>query len=292
MLHSPHDDWIRPLRHITMPNRQVLSANTLIEQNHQALALVKTIEMHKGFVDKLHHHTWHQLIFPIQGLIQTEADQCQFLVPHTTAIFIPAGVCHESIAITNTTFIGLYINPQYGRCHDINDGQRLKQVSMTPFLKELILMIKLQYQAERTTTSHGNTLRLIEVLYDQIHTSESFKFKLLVPKDRRIKMIFEALTEKPDLDLTLSKWGEIVGASERTLSRIFAKEFNTSFALWRQHLRLIQSLPLLESGLSIQNVAHQVGYHNDSSYIKAFKDRFGLTPQQFRLRDHRIYEAR
>jgi len=273
-----------------MPIRQALSANTLIEQNQHALALVKTIEMHKGFVDKLHHHTWHQLIFPIQGLIQTEADEYQFLVPHTTAIFIPAGVCHESIAITNTTFIGLYINPQYGRCHDINNEQRLKQVSMTPFLKELILMIKQQCQAE-IVTSHGKTLRLIEVFYDQIHTSESFKFKLLIPKDRRIKMIFEQLTEKPDLDLTLSKWGEIVGASERTLSRIFAKEFNTSFALWRQHLRLIHSLPLLESGLSIQNVAHQVGYHNDSSYIKAFKERFSLTPQQFRLRDHRIYEA-
>jgi len=273
-----------------MPNRQALSANTLIEQNQHALALVKTIEMHKGFVDKLHHHTWHQLIFPIQGLIQTEAEQCQFLVPHTTAIFIPAGVRHESIAITDTTFIGLYINPEHSRFDERNNGQRLKQVSMTPFFKELILMIKQQCQAERVTP-HGNTLRLIEVLYDQVHTSESFKFKLLIPKDRRIKMIFERLTTRPELDLTLSKWGEIVGASERTLSRLFAKEFNTSFALWRQHLRLIHSLSLLESGLSIQNVAHQVGYQNDSSYIKAFKDRFGVTPQQFRLRDHRIYEA-
>ena len=273
-----------------MPNRQALSANTLIEQNQHALALVKTIEMHKGFVDKLHHHSWHQLIFPIRGLIQTEADQYQFLVPHTTAIFIPAGVSHESIAITDTTFIGLYINPECGQRDERNHEQRLKQVSMTPFLKELILMIKQQCQAE-LATSHANTLRLLEVLYDQIHASESFKFKLLIPKDRRIKVIFERLTEKPDLDVTLSKWGEIVGASERTLSRIFAKEFNTSFALWRQHLRLIQSLSLLESGLSIQNIAHQVGYQNDSSYIKAFKERFGLTPQQFRLRDHRIYEA-
>ncbi|NQZ92658.1 MAG: helix-turn-helix transcriptional regulator [Moritella sp.] len=273
-----------------MPSRQTLSANTLIEQNQHALALVKTIEMHKGFVDKRHHHTWHQLIFPIQGLIQTEAEQCQFLVPHTTAIFIPAGVKHESIAITDTTFIGLYINPEHSRFDERNNGQRLKQVSMTPFLKELILMIKQQCQTE-LATSHGNTLRLIEVLYDQIHTSESFKFKLLLPKDRRIKQIFERLTARPELDLTLSKWAGIVGASERTLSRIFAKEFNTSFTLWRQHLRLIHSLSLLESGLSIQNVAHQVGYQNDSSYIKAFKDRFGLTPQQFRLRDHRIYEA-
>ncbi|MCJ8349586.1 helix-turn-helix transcriptional regulator [Moritella sp.] len=271
-----------------MPTSQNLSANTLITQHQHAPALINTIEMHKGFIDKLHQHHWHQLIFPIRGLIQTEADDYQFLVPHTTAIFIPAGVDHESIAITDTTFIGLYINPDYGRCYTRNAGQQLKQVSMTSFLKELILMIKQQCQLE-PALSHDNILRLLEVLYDQIHTSESFKFKLLIPEDRRIKVIFERLTAQPELDFTLSKWGRIVGASERTLSRIFAKEFNTSFALWRQHLRLIQSLSLLESELSIQSVAHQVGYQNDSSYIKAFKARFAMTPQQFRTRNHRIY---
>ena len=271
-----------------MPTSQTLSANTLITQHQHAPALINTIEMHKGFIDKLHQHHWHQLIFPIRGLIQTEADGYQFLVPHTTAIFIPAVVDHESIAITDTTFIGLYINPDYGRCYTRNAGQQLKQVSMTSFLKELILMIKQQCQLE-PALSHDNILRLLEVLYDQIHTSESFKFKLLIPEDRRIKVIFERLTAQPELDFTLSKWGRIVGASERTLSRIFAKEFNTSFALWRQHLRLIQSLSLLESELSIQSVAHQVGYQNDSSYIKAFKARFAKTPQQFRTRNHRIY---
>lgn len=272
-----------------MPTSQDLSANTLIEQNKRAPVLVKTIEMHKGFIDKYHHHDWHQLIFPIQGLIQTEANDCQFLIPHNTAIFIPAGIIHESIAITATTFIGLYINPQYGRYDDdLNDGKRLKQVSMTPFLKELILMIEQQYQTE-SQFSHDKTSRLLEVLYDQINTSESFKFKQLIPKERRIKIIFERLTTQPDIDLTLSQWGDIVGASERTLSRIFAKEFNTSFALWRQHLRLMYSLSLLESEFSIQNVAHQIGYQNDSSYIKSFKKCFGVTPQQFRLKEHRVY---
>jgi AraC-like DNA-binding protein len=44
----------------------------------------------------------------------------------------------------------------------------------------------------------------------------------------------------------------------------------------------------LATDLSIQNVAHQIGYQNDSSYIKAFKERFGMTPQRFRLGDHGI----
>lgn len=74
-----------------------------------------------------------------------------------------------------------------------------------------------------------------------------------------------------------------MGASERTLSRLFAKEFHTSFQLWRQQIRLICSLSLLDEGFSIQSIADQVGYQNDSSYIKAFKAYFDVTPQKFRV---------
>ena len=108
-------------------------------------------------------------------------------------------------------------------------------------------------------------------------------FQLLLPEDRRLKLIFEALTETPTLDLSLKEWGEKVGASERTLSRLFSKEFNTSFQLWRQQIRLIYSLSLLDEELSIQRIADLVGYQNDSSYIKTFRAYFNVTPQQFRL---------
>ena len=55
-----------------------------------------------------------------------------------------------------------------------------------------------------------------------------------------------------------------------------------SFPLWRQHLRLVSSLNLLETNLSVQEIAFKVGYNADSSFIFAFKKLFQQTPQQYR----------
>ncbi|HFS8461356.1 TPA: AraC family transcriptional regulator, partial [Vibrio cholerae] len=103
-----------------MPSRQikaqpsVMTANQMMAANPSSPALTKTIDMPKGYVDLRHQHTWHQIIFPIKGLLQTQTDHYQHLVPHTSALFVPAGIQHESIALTHTTFVGIYLNPALG----------------------------------------------------------------------------------------------------------------------------------------------------------------------------------
>lgn len=269
-------------RQSTMLTRQidsksgVITSNEMMAANPHSPVLVKTIDMPKGYIDALHQHTWHQIIFPIKGLLQTQTEHYQHLVPHTSALFVPAGVQHESIALSNTIFVGIYLNPEFGATYE----PQVRTIALTPFLNELLQEIRRQCEGE---TSHEEVLHLLAVLHDQILKSNVQTFKLLLPQDRRLKLIFEQLTDEPALSCSLKEWGEKIGASERTLSRLFAKEFNTSFQLWRQQIRLIYSLSLLDEELSIQSIADQVGYQNDSSYIKAFKAYFDVTPQQFRV---------
>ncbi|GLT16817.1 transcriptional regulator [Vibrio zhanjiangensis] len=259
-----------------------LTANEIIAKNPNSPVLVKTIEMSKGYVDSMHYHDWHQIIFPIKGLLQTQSGNYQYLLPHTSALFVPASLKHESIALSSTTFIGIYINPTFGQTYE----DKLRTLYLTPFLKQLLQEIRRTYLYENAI---DQTLRLLDVLHDQVYASEVVTFQLLLPQDRRLKFIFNQLTENPTLDWSLKIWGDKVGASERTLSRLFFKEFNTSFPRWRQHLRLIYSLPLLDEDLPIQIIADKIGYKNDSSYIKAFKSYFDLTPQQFRLNKNHQY---
>lgn len=190
---------------------------------------------------------------------------------------MPAGVAHESIALSHTTFIGIYLNPSFGAPHP----SHVRAMALTPFLNALLREVR--DQCERGVCV-AETQRLLSVLHDQLLKGNTQTFQLLLPQDRRLKLMFDSLSEQPRLAYSLKQWGEIVGASERTLSRLFAHEFNTSFQLWRQQMRLVCSLSLLDEGLSIQSIAYRVGYHNDSSYIKAFKAYFGHTPQQFRQR--------
>ncbi|NOH86238.1 AraC family transcriptional regulator [Vibrio alginolyticus] len=269
-------------RQLTMLTRQidsksgVVTSNKMMDANPHSPVLVKTIDMPKGYIDALHQHTWHQIIFPIKGLLQTQTEHYQHLVPHTSALFVPAGVQHESIALSNTIFVGIYLNPEFGATYE----PQVRTIALTSFLNELLQEIRRQCEGE---TSHEEVLHLLAVLHDQILKRNVQTFQLLLPQDRRLKLIFERLTDEPALSCSLKEWGEKIGASERTLSRLFAKEFNTSFLLWRQQIRLIYSLSLLDESLSIQAIADLVGYQNDSSYIKAFKAYFDMTPQQFRV---------
>lgn len=255
---------------------QDIPANDLISRNAGHSAIVRTMVMGKNEVDRFHKHPWHQLVFPFRGLLQTQVNERKFLVPHTTSIFVPAGIMHESVALTDTQFMGIYINPEYCR----NIEHVVTPIFVTDFIK--LLFIEIQSQFESVSYDHSIQKNLVNVLLDQIESSKVTDFKLLVPKDRRIKKIFESYNNDPSIQYTLDDWSDKVGATKRTLTRLFAKEFDTSFSLWRQHLRLVTSLRLLEEDYSIQEVALSVGYQNDSSYIKAFKARFGITPLAFK----------
>jgi AraC-like DNA-binding protein len=259
-----------------MTTRHIKSANTLISEQANSQAIAKVIAMPKGYVDEWHKHPWHQIIFPFQGILQTKVVDIQFVVPNSGMLFIPADTYHESFVMTDTQFIGIYLNPKMNTLFP----RQTKAVSLNPFLRELLLQI--QDSVTQTNTPNSVISALMTVLSDQIRAGESYDMALLLPTDRRLMSIFNALMNNPQLTTKLCDWAKQVGASERTLSRLFTKELGMTFPLWRQHLRLVSSLNLLETTLSVQEIAFNVGYNADSSFIYAFKKLFKKTPQQYR----------
>ncbi|MBQ4813660.1 helix-turn-helix transcriptional regulator [Pseudoalteromonas luteoviolacea] len=251
-----------------------MDANTLINLNAHKQLVAKSISMPAGYLDDYHQHPWHQVIFPVSGLLQSDIGDLSMVVPHNALLFIPAGTSHKSVAVTQTEFVALYLNPTA----KVPFCRTLKSCLVTPFFKELVLLL-LKTADELDNRAISNLLR---VLNDQINSAANYEIPLLKPTDRRILAIFEQLIEQPATQLTLVKWAQQVGASERTLSRLFAKEFNQSFSAWRQHLRLVLSLGLLTTPRSIQDIALSLGFASDAAYIQAFKALFLSTPHKYR----------
>jgi len=251
-----------------------MDANTLIANNAQKPLVAKTINMPAGYIDDYHRHSWHQIVFPVAGLLQSNIERHSVVLPHNALLYIPAGICHKSVAITHTEFVALYLNPAAQTPFEHSP----KSCLVTPFLKELVLL--LLNTAEHTDSEA--TSNLLRVLNDQVKAALHYEIPLLLPTDRRIQAIFEALIKAPSTRLTLAQWATHVGASERTLSRLFAKEFNRSFSAWRQHLRLVLSLELLTTRRSINDIALSLGFASDAAYIQAFKSLFMSTPHRYR----------
>ncbi|GAA0246061.1 hypothetical protein GCM10009539_34280 [Cryptosporangium japonicum] len=81
---------------------------------------------------------------------------------------------------------------------------------------------------------------------------------------------------------SLPELGRRVGASPRTLSRLFHDELGLTFPEWRTQVRIYHALVLLAEGHDTTRVARRCGWANPSSFIEAFAGLIGVTPGRYR----------
>lgn len=88
----------------------------------------------------------------------------------------------------------------------------------------------------------------------------------------------EILRADPADGRTLAALGREVGASDRTLSRLFKADLGMSFPQWRTQLRLYHALIMLAENTPVTVVAHTCGWSSASAFIDVFRRTFGHTP--------------
>ncbi|MCV5491772.1 helix-turn-helix transcriptional regulator, partial [Escherichia coli] len=66
-----------------------------------------------------------------------------------------------------------------------------------------------------------------------------------------------------------------VGASARTIERLFSKETHLSFGAWRHRHRMLFAVERLAYGENVTRVALEAGYESSSSFIASFRAMFG-----------------
>ncbi|MBO2453631.1 helix-turn-helix transcriptional regulator [Actinomadura barringtoniae] len=124
--------------------------------------------------------------------------------------------------------------------------------------------------------------RLRAVLLDQLRHSPRNPVHLPTPHDSRLAAVCALLHEDPADGRPLARLGAQVGASERTLSRLFREEFHMTFPQWRTQLRLHHALILLAENVPVTVVAHRCGWASASAFIDVFRRTFGHTPGRSR----------
>ena len=83
---------------------------------------------------------------------------------------------------------------------------------------------------------------------------------------------------------TLDTLGEVLGVRKRTLQRELARH-GTSHRDVVNRVRFLRSVELLDqTDLSLDDIAHELGYAGNEKLIRAFRRWSGLTPGEFRRR--------
>ena len=220
-----------------------------------------------------HDHAEHQLIHPSAGVLQVSTSLGTWVVPTHRAVWVPAGVAHSHQAHGPTEMRTLSF-------HESVNPLRLDRptvLAVSPLLREVIAAL-----TEDKSLSARQRENLDRVALDQLRRVEALPLHLPSADDPRLRDITELLLDNPADQRTLAQLGTAVGASERTLSRLFRSRTGMTFPQWRTQLRLHHSLKLLATGSSVTTAATACGYSHTSAFIEAFRHAFGTTPGKYR----------
>lgn len=227
-----------------------------------------------GSVLAPHSHGWSQLVFASEGVMSVSTHSGVWVVPTDRAVWVPREVEH-SIEMTGRVYMRtLYLHPDI--CSELPGGCCVLQVS--PLLRELI-----PYTCDQGVLDgdEPKQTHLLEFLLDQLKTLPSMPLSLPMPRDARALKVAEFVQNDPADTSTLTRLCSIVGASRRTIERIFVKETGLTFGQWRQQVRLLQALKLIAGGYAINTVALEVGYQSASAFITMFRHAMGATPKRY-----------
>ena len=125
-------------------------------------------------------------------------------------------------------------------------------------------------------------LRLAQVLVDQIRLAPRFESYLPFSDDPLLGPILAALQADPGDRRSAAQWAREAGTTERTLSRRCHDQLGVSFNAWRQRLKVVAALALLDEGEPVYRIAERLGYGAPSGFIAMFRRVTGASPMQDR----------
>lgn len=103
--------------------------------------------------------------------------------------------------------------------------------------------------------------------------------------DAQIAQCQEWLADNYKAATPVATMVEMSGLPERSFNRRFFKATGQSPMDYAQSLRLEEAKQMLETtDLSVEAVAHEVGYEDSSSFSRLFRRKTGITPAQYRKR--------
>ena len=219
-------------------------------------------------------------MYAARGVLSVHTERGTSIVPANRVAWTPAGFTHYHRAHSDTDMRILFLPPSLARLAPGHPAVFM----VSGLAREVLLTLTGPGNYDRAARNYDRAAlaRLRRVLVDELHEAHEQPLQLPEPRDDRLQAVAEMLYKQPGDNTSLAELGQAIGASGRTLSRLFHNELGMTFYEWRTQLRIHQALILLADGHDTTHVAHACGWANPSSFIAAFTSIIGTTPGRHR----------
>ena len=232
-----------------------------------------------------HAHAWAQLAYCATGIVQVTAAQSDqaggeitYIVPPSRAVWVAPGARHHITVLEAAEFRTLYIDASVTP----EGWQDCRVMVVSPLLREAIHALD---APGGPPLSAAREQLLCALVLDEITHADTQALGVPLPHpqtgDKRLRALCQAVLRAPSDRATLAEWAADMGASERTMARLFRDELDLSYQQWRRQAILAHALPLLARGQPVSQVAAASGYASDSAFSAMFKAAMGQPPSHF-----------
>jgi len=203
-----------------------------------------------------HRHAFGQFLTPARGTLRVLTKHWLMVVPVGYGVWVPAQLTHATMTHDHSLISATCLATQaaQARMQAGRTSPLIRCADFQPTLPSRVL----------AGAAVGEWLQGVPI-----------------PADRRARPIAFRLLAAPHDQRPLAEWGAVLGASERTLARLFEAQTGMGFRQWRQHLQIAEALATLLDGQSVKAAAAAVGYASTSAFVAAFRALAGATPLQY-----------
>lgn len=252
---------------------------------------------HTGEVVQLHSHIFYELLYCRSGSLQYLLGSERYRIQPGDILFIPPGVSHrplflEQLAEPYARYV-VWLSSEFveqlqqnfpGLLVAEHQARLLRPAGAAqPFLEEVFRRGS-QEAARREpgwqAAVTGNTLQLLvhidrALAAGQRYTPPAERPELL---DAVLGYIEAHLAEK----ITLESTARHFLVSESTISQLFHHKLGVGFYRCVTQRRLISAKALILRGEPMEAVSEAVGFADYSTFYRAFKREYGISPTQYR----------
>lgn len=126
----------------------------------------------------------------------------------------------------------------------------------------------------------GNTLKILAYL-DRAYTDRNTDI-LKAEKPELLDKVTAYIENHYSDHITVDELAHKFYVSSSTISHLFKQKMGLSLYHYITQRRLISAKNLISAGIPLEHVATQVGFSDYSTFYRAFKQEYGISPRQYR----------
>jgi len=249
----------------------------------------------------MHSHDYYEFYFFLEGDVQIQVGDKVFPVRHGDIMLIPPHHAHNTNILSQETpyrrFV-FWISQEY--CNHLLQSSpdyayimqyvatekryifHTDQVAFNAIQSKILRLLE-----ELRSEKFGREAQISICVNDLVLSINRLAHELNTPKKKAsehllYRQLEEYIEDHLEEDLSLEKLAEIFFASKYHIAHVFKDNIGLSIHQYITKKRLNLCQEAISSGMSITDAYHRFGFGDYSSFYRAFKKEYGISPKDYR----------